>query len=88
MSGKKFNFSWPPGCRVPPKVVQACMTQESHFWLAHRQSADMDRFFMEEFVNGPNPLTPEEVDLMCDLRPDKYERYRGFGARAKAAKKK
>lgn len=62
------------------------MKSQRHFFDASfKDIAETNELFMEEFVNGPNPLTPEEIDAMCDRRPQ-WERFRGFGARAKAAR--
>lgn len=52
-----------------------------------KKISEANELFMEEFINGPNPLTPEEIDAMCDRRPQ-WERFRGFGAKAIAARRK
>ena len=51
---------------------------------AMRQTAEANELFME-LIKGPNALTPEEIDKFCDRRPE-WERFRAFGAKAKAAK--
>lgn len=49
------------------------------------EMAESDEVFFE-IQNGPNPNTPEQIDALCDRRPQ-YERYREFGAKALMAKK-
>jgi len=50
-----------------------------------RQTAEANELFME-LLRGDNPITPEEIDKLCDKRPQ-WERFRAFGAKAIAAKK-
>lgn len=62
-------------------------SQEHLYWKAHEKTADGNEAFLE-IQQGPNPLTPEEIDRLCDRRPHLWERFRGYGAKAIAAKTK
>lgn len=60
-------------------------TQHQHYEAARRQVADGNSLFME-VQRGANPLSPEEIDRLVDLRPERWGRFAGFGAKAQAAK--
>lgn len=50
------------------------------FWAdAEKRSANLNRAFVE-IQQGPNPLTPEEIRILVDKRPDQYGRFEGFAA--------
>ena len=56
------------------------------FARSHDQVADGNASFME-IMNGPNPLTPKEVDRMIERNP-RWLRFAGFVAKAIAARQR
>lgn len=53
------------------------MTQEQHFWAAHRRLADQNAVMLD-LLFGPNPITDEELKKLIDKRPDRYGRFAGY----------
>jgi hypothetical protein len=47
------------------------LTQHEMFRNAHERLANRYRTF-EEIQNGPNPLTPEEIEELIRRHPDRY----------------
>lgn len=52
------------------------MTQEQHFWAAHRRLADQNEVMLD-LLFGPNPITDEELKKLIKKRPA-YARFAGF----------
>ena len=39
------------------------------------KEAEFTRFFIEEFLTGPNPLTDDELRALIERRPSKYSKF-------------
>lgn len=53
------------------------MTQEQHFWAAHRRISDANEAMMD-LLYGPNPITDQELQKLIEKRPATYGRFAGY----------
>lgn len=56
-------------------------TQEQMFYDAENRSANLNSAVMDMLNDKVNPMTPEELLVLCDRRPDVYGKFRGMAER-------
>lgn len=55
-------------------------TQRQMFYMAARQSADINRQFLD-MATGPNGITSAELALLIERRPALWKRFEGYMGR-------
>lgn len=55
------------------------MNQRAQFDKAQQFSAGLNNTFLE-IMNGPNPLTPQEIRKLIDKRPEVYGRFEAWAS--------
>lgn len=56
-------------------------TQEQMFYDAENRSAMLNSAIMDMLKDKDNPMTSEELLILCDRRPDVYGKFRGMAER-------
>jgi hypothetical protein len=51
------------------------MTQEQHFWRAHRNISDGNEMFLNMVKDG---MTKKELEILIEKRPNMYSRFKNW----------